>query len=165
MLKLKKKKQKSKFELELQSKALKRHKKHKGKSSGSRFNQIELKKTKKKAAPIDARIGSKTPISLTATAATLKLQNNEQVAPKKATQKEWQAELTALENNDYLNAMMDKIDQEQTLSAQETRDFEKMMARLEWLMSKLEIDLDANLSDDEAEDDRGLEVMHLLRKS
>lgn len=161
------KKKKSKADLDLYSKALKKRKKHKGKSSGSRFNLAKIAAKKGSTDSVDERLGSKKPIPLIADSAIASKKVNPiaSSAGKKSRQA-WMDELKALENNAYLNTLMDKLENEAHLTQKEEQDFDKMMDRLEWLMAKLgiEVDTEDDIHGADDEDDKNkFEIMHLLK--
>lgn len=161
---LKNKKIKSKTDLDFHSKSLKKRKKHKGKPSGSRFNldAIQRKKAAKKV--IDERLGSKKPIALVIEESTQKQTTKPKATqPKvKKTRQDLMAELQALEQNDYFNLLIDKVEAEQSLTAQEEVDFNKMMDKLEWLIEKLDIQVNDDIETDD-EEENNFDIMHLLR--
>lgn len=165
---LKKKKQKSKVEIAIHSRALKKRKKHKGKVSGSRFNLNIAESKKNNKTAIDDRIGSKKPIPLVLESSDInKKAKSVNKSPNKKSRQELLEELSALENNNYLNTLIDKLEIDANLTEKEEADFDRMMDRLEWLMEKLGIEVDDKTDESENEDDdderNKFDIMHLLK--
>ncbi len=132
----------------------------KGLTSGARNAQLEAKKAEitENRSNQDPRVGSKTPISLVAPDPK---QNNQpeqikQPQAKVSKQKKvaepieaWQQELNELENDQQLQSLLDRYDNQEQLTAQELTELNKKMARHTWLMEKLGLD-DMDLDEDEA---------------
>ncbi|WAJ70290.1 Der GTPase-activating protein YihI [Catenovulum adriaticum] len=108
--------------------------------------------------PKDERIGSKTPISLnpepaqTANQSPIHKQpqakvnkNKKAVEPTQA----WQQELLALEDNEALQTLLTRYENDEKLTATELTELNKKMARYAWLMEKLGLN-ETPQDDDEA---------------
>lgn len=108
--------------------------------------------------PNDDRIGSKKPINLAPESTQAKNQppvhkqpqakvnkNKKTVEPTQA----WQQELLALENNDDLQSLLTRYENDEKLTAVELTELNKKMARYAWLMEKLGVN-DTVQDEDEA---------------
>lgn len=163
---IKNKHKKTRQEIDEQSKLLKRKRKHKGLPSGSRFNQNEKKSTNNQKEQADPRIGSKKPVPLiieSNNAVTQKRENTSHAKPLS-----FELELEQLENNPYLDQLIDLIENKNELTAKQQQDLDTMLDRIDFLMNKLgyidEQDDQADDSDEQPEYQKKEDIMSLLKK-
>lgn len=143
---IKKKPKQNREEINEQSKLLKRKRKHKGLPSGSRFNNSEDNSAKKQKEVHDARIGSKKAIPLIATktnsnTTTKKTPNIIKLSPEQ--------ELKQLENEPYLEKLLDLMDEGEALTSKQQQDLDRMLDRIDALMKQLDYTDDENGDEDE----------------
>lgn len=126
--------------------------KGKGHKAGSRFNVRSDKHSNTSSSQSrtidDPRLGSKKPIQLISPeqlAATAK--------PAPFDRKAALAELTAIENDDRLQALLDRADDGEQLSAAESRYVEERTERFAQLAEQLGIELDDSDDDLDFDDD------------
>ncbi|WP_311790757.1 MULTISPECIES: Der GTPase-activating protein YihI [Pantoea] len=154
-------KRKSREELNQVARDRKRDKKHRGNASGSRANpEISAGKSGQGNKAKDPRIGSKKPIPLVADGATVSApvkKAAKPVAPKVRLSPE--EELAQLENSERLDALLDRMENGDTLSAEEQAWLDETLDRIDELMEQLGINMD-----DEAEDEQAEEDMYRLLK-
>ncbi|GGF64605.1 Der GTPase-activating protein YihI [Alteromonas lipolytica] len=118
-----------------------RVKKHKGKAPGSRHN-VEQKKADKTTVSVnkDPRHGSKKPVPLVkAAAATTNIEKRKYATPAE--------ELAAIEADDRLASLLDKLDAGKAISKEQQQYVETKMARHKILCELM------GISDEEKEDD------------
>lgn len=151
---------KSREELDQEARARKREKKHSGHSAGSRATGgAQTKGTKGAGQAKDPRIGSKKPIALGVTeVAPVKKQHKPKSEKPMLTP---QAELDLLENDERLDALLERIEEGETLSAEEQTWVNDKLDRIDALMEELGISYD----DEEDEEDKGDDLMRLLKGS
>ncbi|MCP1438970.1 ribosome assembly protein YihI (activator of Der GTPase) [Erwinia persicina] len=148
-------KRKTRDEINTEARDRKRDKKHRGHASGSRANPVAAtKKNGESAKEKDPRIGSKTPVALGAAAA----QPAKKAKPvKKAEEKKPrltpEEELAKLENDERLDALLDRLENGDTLKAEEQAWLDQTLDRIDTLMEQLGIALDDEVEDEEAEED------------
>ena len=153
-----KNRRKTREQLNQEARDRKREKKHRGNASGSRANPVtENQKGGNGGQKKDPRIGSKTPIALgndaVISAATKK---PVKAAPVKAETKPRltpQEELAVLENDERLDTLLDRLENGETLTAEEQAWLDKTLDRIDVLMEQLGITLDDDVEDEEAEED------------
>lgn len=134
-------------------------KKRKGLATGSRHSSADVTETQQtNHGPKDKRLGSKKPIDLTATTATtqpvekpltpqqpkgklVKQQDNEK------QRQQWLQELDKIENDQALQELLERYDNDEQLTAQELAQLNKMTAKHASLIEKL--GLDDELDDEE----------------
>ncbi|BDY06923.1 Der GTPase-activating protein YihI [Ferrimonas sp. YFM] len=107
----------------------------KGKAAGSRQNEGSAKSRLRADRPqdtLDPRLGSKKPISLVAP------QNEAPVAKPLSPEQE----LEKLENLPRLNDLLDRLDQDEVLSAEDQQWLDAKLDRIEQLMTQLGIELE-----------------------
>lgn len=122
----------------------KKQAKRKGLRPGAR-NSVEAQEQKGQSAKDkDARVGSRKPIALVAEAAVKTVKAAKPVALKPepvVTQEQqlakWERELDKLENDDRLNALLDKLELEQAISAEDQEWLDKKLARHQELLKLL----------------------------
>ncbi|WP_392561693.1 Der GTPase-activating protein YihI [Orbus sturtevantii] len=141
---IKKKPKLSREEINEQSKQLKRKRKHKGLPSGSRFNNGETSSSKQLKEVHDARIGSKKAIPLIATKP-----NSKPIVKKapNALKQKPEEELQQLENDPYLEKLLDLIDEGEVLTSKQQQDLDRILDRIDALMKQL------GYADDDIEDE------------
>ncbi|MER2491141.1 Der GTPase-activating protein YihI [Catenovulum sediminis] len=131
--------------------------KRKGQKPGSRHSVSEYNTAEQSTTQKDPRLGSKKPIDLSATdkpkteikdvSPQIKITKNK---PQEDQSDNWWTELEEIEQNDELQALLNRLDQGEDLTAHELAFFNKKMARHAWLAEKLgieEIDEDEALLD------------------
>ncbi|MCU4675866.1 Der GTPase-activating protein YihI [Catenovulum sp. 2E275] len=132
----------------------------KGLKSGTRNGQLEAKKPvdTQTGSTKDPKIGSKKPIDLFGQTPeqTNKIDAPMQPQAKLNKQKKvveptqaWQQELAQLENDQNLQSLLDRYDNNDKLTAAELAELNKKMARHAWLMEKLGLD-EIEMDEDEA---------------
>lgn len=149
---IKKKPKQSRDEINEQSKLLKRKRKHKGLPSGSRFKDSNKNSTKQQNTSQDPRIGSKkaVPLIVDSSKKTTPKANKEQVKLVKNKNLSPEAELTLLENDPYLEKLLDLIDDGESLTTKQQQDLDKMLDRIDKLMNELGY---SNDDEDNSDDD------------
>lgn len=155
-------KRKSREELNEAARDRKRDKKHRGNASGSRANPaVSAGKSGQGNKAKDPRIGSKKPIPLIADGATSSAPVKKAVKPpvEKKVRLSPEEELAQLENSERLDALLDRMENGETLSAEEQAWLDETLDRIDELMEQLGIDMD-----DEAEDEQAEEDMYRLLK-
>lgn len=158
---IKKKTKLSRAEINEQSRLLKRKKKHKGLPSGSRINQTNQSTTKTTQTVSDSRIGSKKPIPLIVTETTSSItkthSNAKTIDVKKLSPEK---ELQELENNPYLEQLLDMVEDDLQLSIQQQQDLNTMLDRIDELMQQLGYVDDELIEETELQED----IMSLLKR-
>ncbi|MFM7948209.1 Der GTPase-activating protein YihI [Hafnia paralvei] len=157
-----KQKRKTRVELDLEARARKRQKKHRGNKSGGRANpETTNKKTTDSAKAIDPRIGSKVPVPLVAT----EVKKPKAKAPKPEVKKRLspEEELTQLENDPRLDALLIRLDDGEELNKEEQTYVDNMLDRIDELMEELGIELGDE--DDEVDEEEPKEdIVKLLKR-
>ncbi|NIF24058.1 MULTISPECIES: Der GTPase-activating protein YihI [Pantoea] len=153
----KRKTRKSREELNQEGRARKRDQKKSGHSAGSRANPPAKQNSGSAGnkADRDPRTGSKTPVPLIAEGKTQPVVKA-QPKPKPAVQKVRltpEEELAKLENDDRLDSLLDRLEQGETLSAEEQAWLDETLDRIDELMEQLGISMDDEEEDKAAEDD------------
>ncbi|NWA74631.1 Der GTPase-activating protein YihI [Serratia proteamaculans] len=155
-----KNKKKSRAELDQEAREHKRQKKRRGLASGSR-TQVESANQKNKAAAQakDPRIGSKVPVALLVEdKPKAKPQPKAEAKPKPRLTPE--EELAKLENDERLDALLDRIDDGETLNAEDQAYVDQTLDRIDALMEQLGIELG---DDDEEEEEKREDILKLLK--
>lgn len=152
-----KSKKKNRVELDQEARERKRLKKHRGHVSGSR-TQVESTNQKNQAArpTKDPRIGSKLPVALVVEA---KVKVKSQPKPKTESKLHLspEEELTKLENDERLDALLARLDKEVTLSAEDQAYVDQTLDRINVLMEQLGIKLE------EDEEQQQEDILQLLK--
>lgn len=155
------KRAKTRAELNEASWELKRKKKHRGHQSGSRNNSVAMKsKPLNQQQTKDPRIGSKKAISLI-------VDDTKNVTSRKITIKadepklSLEQQLEQLENDELLNALLDKLDSSKPISLSEQAYVDKMLDKIDRLMNKLGISIIENDNEDENSEN----ILHLLKQN
>ena len=154
-------KKKSRVELDQEARERKRLKKRRGLASGSR-TQVESanQKNKADAQTKDPRIGSKVPVALVVEA---KPKAKPQPKPKAEAKPRLspEEELAKLENDERLDALLDRIDDGETLSAEDQRYVDQTLDRIDALMEQLGIELGDD--EDDEEEEKKEDILKLLK--
>ncbi|MGM3173846.1 Der GTPase-activating protein YihI [Dickeya lacustris] len=154
-------KRKSREELDQEARARKRQKKHRGHVAGSRAQGTGNKKQNASSGQAsDPRIGSKKPVPLLPEGAALPV-SRPVVAEEQIVRLSPQEELDKLENDPQLDALLDRLERGETLSAKEQSWVDETLDRIDILMEQLGIDLD----DDEDEEEQQEDMLQLLRRN
>ena len=154
-----KQRRKTREELNLEARDRKNDKKHRGNAAGSRANGTGgASGGNKQKQQQDPRIGSKKPIALGVTDAPVVKQ------PKPKSEKPMlspQAELDMLESDERLDALLERLENDETLSAEDQKWVDAKLDRIDELMQQLGLSYD---DDEEQEEEEGKEdMMRLLR--
>jgi ribosome assembly protein YihI (activator of Der GTPase) len=150
-------KRKSREDLNVEARDRKRDKKHRGHASGSRANpetQSSNAGHQAKQAK-DPRIGSKKPVALIAdgpTAAAKVKQSLEKPRVEKKVRLTPEEELAKLENDERLDALLDRLENGESLSAEDQGWLDAALDRIDELMEQLGIAMD-DTDDEQAEED------------
>ncbi|WLI76589.1 Der GTPase-activating protein YihI [Kosakonia sp. H02] len=149
---------KTREEMNQEGRERKREKKHRGNASGSRANGGgDASGSGKGKSQKDPRIGSKKPIPL----AVADKPVNKQHKPKsEKPMLSPQAELEMLETDERLDALLERLEEGETLSAEDQAWVDAKLDRIDELMQKLGLSYD----DDEEEEEEGKEDMMRLLK-
>ncbi|XBS69837.1 Der GTPase-activating protein YihI [Acerihabitans sp. KWT182] len=152
-------KRKTREELNIEGRARQRQKKRRGLAAGSRAQEGSKSGARSAtAANADPRIGSKKPVPLMAAGAIAK-----PTAPKVITTAESlspQAELDMLENDARLDALLLRLEQDESLSAQEQAYVDEKLDRIDRLMTILGIELD----EEDEEEPQNEDMLQLLKR-
>lgn len=158
-------KRKTRAELNEEGRERKRQKKHRGHVSGSRSNVAEQNAQSGRASNIkDPRIGSKKPIALIA---ETPVQPKEKIKPKVAANKEKlspEKELELLENDDKLDALLERLEDGETLTKDEQKYVDNTLDRIDELMVLLGIELEDESEDDEMFQTKQPDIVRLLKQ-
>lgn len=149
-------KRKSREEIDQEARARKRDKKHSGNSSGSRANPAATSQKSSDSKPAkDPRIGSKKPVALGADVAASKPVKPAKAAKpvEKKPRLTPEEELAQLENDERLDALLDRLENGESLSAEEQAWLDQSLDRIDVLMEQLGITLDDDADDEQAEED------------
>ncbi|MBD9554563.1 Der GTPase-activating protein YihI [Pantoea eucalypti] len=156
-------KRKSRDDINNEARDRKRDKKHRGHASGSRANPAASESNGGSQANNvkDPRIGSKKPVALIAdgkTAAVKPKKSVEKPAAEKKARLTPEEELAKLENDERLDALLDRLENGETLSAEDQGWLDASLDRIDELMEQLGIVMD------DAEDEQAEEDMYRLLK-
>ncbi|MCZ4059758.1 Der GTPase-activating protein YihI [Pantoea sp. LMR881] len=149
-------KRKSREEINMEARDRKREKKHRGHASGSRANPETQNSKSGRQSPKakDPRIGSKKPIALIAEGQTapakVKKAPTKPVAEKVRLSPE--EELAKLENDPRLDELLDRLENGETLTAEDQGWLDAALDRIDELMEQLGIAMDDD-EDEQAEED------------
>ncbi|MFU9136328.1 Der GTPase-activating protein YihI [Erwinia tasmaniensis] len=150
---------KARVDLNAEARDRKRDKKQRGNPTGSRANPLaQAQKGSTDNKSKDPRIGSKKPVALGAASAAAKPVKPAKVAKPVQEEKKPrmtpEEELATLENNERLDALLDRLENGETLSAEDQAWLDQSLDRIDVLMEQLGIALDDDADDDkEAEED------------
>lgn len=151
---------KSREELNQEARDRKRQKKRRGHTPGSRSTggDGQNKKGAHGAQARDPRIGSKKPVQLGVVDAPVKKQQQPKSENKMLSP---QAELDMLENDNRLDALLERLEQGETLSTDDQNWVNEKLDRIDELMQQLGLSYDDE--DDEPEEAREDDLMRLLK--
>lgn len=149
---------KTREELNQEGRDRKRQKKHRGRSAGSRASGGEATSGRGQAQQKDPRIGSKKPIELGVTATPV---TRQQKLKSEKPMLSPQAELDLLENDERLDALLERLEEGKTLSSEEQTWVDEKLDRIDELMQQLGLSYD---DDEEDEEEDGKEDMMRLLK-
>src|SRR5471032_1504950 len=160
------KKKKNRVELDIEARQRKRDNKRRGRKAGSRANPDAAKDQNASGAKkSDPRIGSKKAVPLVvetvfnnATKAKKAVKPQAEAQPKLPPEEE----LTLLENDPRLDSLLDKLDDGETLSAEDQSYVDQTLDRIDVLMELLGIELGDE--DDEVEEEKNEDMMQLLKR-
>ncbi len=149
---------KTREELNQEGRDRKREKKHRGNASGSRANGGDgASGSGRGKQQKDPRIGSKKPIPLGVTDTPV----NKQHKPKsEKPMLSPQAELEMLETDERLDALLERLEEGETLSADDQAWVDAKLDRIDELMQKLGLSYD---DDEEEEEESKEDMMRLLK--
>lgn len=143
-------------ELNQSARDRKRQKKHRGNAPGSRAGATQQGAAGKNASGSkDPRIGSKKPVELGAKSAPVKAPQVEKKVPLSPRE-----ELDKLESDDRLDGLLERLENGETLSADEQSWVDAQLDRIDELMQQLGISYDDDEEDDEEQQE---DMMRLLR--
>lgn len=160
-------KRKTRDELNTEGRERKRQKKHSGHAPGSRAQPAAEANKSGQGKNHDARIGSKKPVALVVTETAP--QSTKPTKPAKAPKPVApvapaltpEQELALLENDERLDALLERLDNDETLSAADQKWVDSTLDRINALMDILGIEMD----DDEDEDAASEDMMQLLKRN
>ncbi|KHT40671.1 Der GTPase-activating protein YihI [Pectobacterium brasiliense] len=161
-------KRKTREELEREARERKKDKKHRGNASGSRTQEKasnDQRSGQRKA--VDPRIGSKKPVQLGVLDSAVSKPKPkskpsepvEKVVAAKPTMSP-EEELEMLENDARLDALLDRLDSGETLSAKDQSWVDETLDRIDILMEELGIEL----GDDDEEEPQE-DMLQLLKRN
>ncbi|MEH2922108.1 Der GTPase-activating protein YihI [Samsonia erythrinae] len=153
-------KRKTREELDREARERKRDKKHRGRAAGSRAQEktsADRQAGQRQAA--DPRIGSKKPVSLGVSNSTI-VKPKAEHAPTAKPALSPAEELEMLENDARLDALLDRLDNGETLSAKDQSWVDETLDRIDILMEELGIELGDDDEEDEQED-----MLQLLKRN
>ncbi|WP_312952481.1 Der GTPase-activating protein YihI [Superficieibacter sp.] len=150
---------KTREELNQEARAQKRKKKHRGHTAGSRATGGESASGgKSQNKQKDPRIGSKTPVPLGVTDAPVTRQHKPKSEKPMLSP---QDELDLLENDERLDALLERLEEGETLNAEEQAWVDAKLDRIDALMQKLGLSYDDD--EDEEETEKQEDMMRLLK--
>jgi ribosome assembly protein YihI (activator of Der GTPase) len=150
---------KTREELNQEARDRKRDKKHSGHSAGSRANGSSASgSAAQNSKQKDPRIGSKTPIPLGVTDAPVVKQHKPKSEKPMLSP---QAELDMLENDERLDALLERLEAGEKLNAEEQKWVDAKLDRIDELMQQLGLSYEDDEDDDEEE--KQDDMMRLLK--
>lgn len=159
--KIAKTRRKTREELDKEARDRKREKKHRGHAAGSRSSgKGESQSGRSGKTQQDPRIGSKKPVPLGVIEQTSKPQKPAKIEKPAALTPE--AELMLLENDERLDALLERMEQGETLSQSDQQWVDSKLDRIDTLMDILGISYD---DDEQDEEDKADDLMRLLKGS
>ncbi|MER2471561.1 Der GTPase-activating protein YihI [Photorhabdus laumondii] len=155
-----KQKRKNREELNAEGRARKREKKHRGNPPGNRNREQSGDKHQSGKQQRDPRLGSKVPVPLIVGEQPTKpvvanVANKVETKPRLSPQEE----LAMLENDDRLDALLERLENGESLSKEEHAYVDTTLDRIDALMEELGIKLDEEEREEEKRDD----IMQLLK--
>lgn len=152
-----KQRRKTREELNQEARDRKRLKKHRGHAPGSRASGGNSTSGGNQSQQKDPRIGSKTPVPLGVTEKVARQHKPKSEKPMLSPQ----AELDLLETDERLDALLERLEAGETLSAEDQAWADAKLDRIDELMQKLGLSYDDE--EDEEEDEKQEDMMRLLR--
>ncbi|WP_350305831.1 Der GTPase-activating protein YihI [Photorhabdus viridis] len=153
-----KQKRKSREELNAEGRERKRQKKHSGNPAGSRHKEQSSDKHQAGRKLRDPRLGSKVPVPLIVGEKPMK-----PVAANAKTETKprlsLQEELAMLENDDRLDALLERLENSEKLSEEDNVYVDATLDRIDVLMEELGIEL----GEEESEEEKPDNIMQLLK--
>lgn len=165
-------KRKTRAELDAEGRVRKQKKKHRGHPAGARTHVEQLVKNRSDsgAAVIDPRLGSKTPVVLIVDETKVDeikkvVKPAEKMAAKAKAKLSPEKELELLETDARLDALLERLEDDETLTAAEQKYVDATLDRIDELMVLLGIELDSDDQklDDELEPKRD-DILKLLKQ-
>lgn len=160
--KTKKKYRKTKEELNAEGRERKRQKKHRGNKSGARYQEKSTNsKSGNQNQALDPRVGSKKPIPLVVDDNAVVTRPAPAKEPAVKVKLSPEQELEMLEQDDCLDSLLARLEDGETVTAEEQAYIDTCLDRIDELMSILGIEL---TDDDEEEDEDKLDdIMRILK--
>ncbi|WP_449544795.1 Der GTPase-activating protein YihI [Lelliottia amnigena] len=150
---------KTREELNQEARDRKRDKKHSGHSAGSRANGSSASGSSAQSSKQkDPRIGSKTPIPLGVTDAPVVKQHKPKSEKPMLSP---QAELDMLENDERLDALLERLEAGEKLNAEEQKWVDAKLDRIDELMQQLGLSYEDD--EDDEEEEKQDDMMRLLK--
>jgi len=149
---------KTREELNQEARDRKREKKHRGHAAGSRASGGASGASANNKQQKDPRIGSKKPVPLGVTDAPVTRQHKPKSEKPMLSP---QAELDLLENDERLDALLERLEEGETLNAEEQSWLDAKLDRIDELMQKLGLSYDDE--DEEEEEEKQEDMMRLLK--
>uniref|UniRef100_A0A8H9Z2A0 Der GTPase-activating protein YihI n=1 Tax=Pseudomonas tritici TaxID=2745518 RepID=A0A8H9Z2A0_9PSED len=150
---------KTREELNQEARDRKRDKKHSGHSAGSRANGSSASgSSAQKSKQKDPRIGSKTPIPLGVTDTPVVKQHKPKSEKPMLSP---QAELDMLENDERLDALLERLEAGEKLNAEEQKWVDAKLDRIDELMQQLGLSYEDE--EDDEEEEKQDDMMRLLK--
>lgn len=149
---------KTREELNQEARDRKREKKHRGHAAGSRASGGTSGASANNKQQKDPRIGSKKPVPLGVTDAPVTRQHKPKSEKPMLSP---QAELDLLENDERLDALLERLEEGETLNAEEQLWVDAKLDRIDELMQKLGLSYDDE--DEEEEEEKQEDMMRLLK--
>ncbi|WP_271301541.1 Der GTPase-activating protein YihI [Yersinia enterocolitica] len=155
---------KTRVELDIEARERKRQKRHSGNRSGARTNVEGSNKTgSTQAQEKDPRIGSKVPVPLVVESNAKAKPTTKPVAKVEAKPRLTpEEELTKLENDERLDALLDRLDNDEVLSKEDQAYVDLTLDRIDALMEQLGIELGDD-EDDEEREEKPEDILKLLK--
>ncbi|ATM88051.1 MULTISPECIES: Der GTPase-activating protein YihI [Yersinia] len=155
---------KTRVELDLEARERKRQKKHSGNRSGARSNvESSNKKGQTQSQEKDPRLGSKVPVPLVVDSKVKAKPTTKPVAKTEAKPRLTpEEELSKLENDERLDALLDRLDNDEVLSKEDQAYVDLTLDRIDALMEQLGIEL-GDEEDDEEKEEKPEDILKLLK--
>ena len=122
--------------------------------------RVRQPENKSAAAAKDPRIGSKVPVALVVDETKVKAKPQPKPKAEAKPRLSPEEELAKLENDERLNALLDRIDDGETLNAEDQAYVDKTLDRIDVLMDVLGIELG---EDDDEEEEKQEDILKLLK--
>ena len=148
------------MELDQEARERKRLKKRRGLASGSRTGRVRQPEKQIGGGSQDPRIGSKVPVALVVDETKVKAKPQPKPKAEAKPRLSPEEELAKLENDERLNALLDRIDDGETLNAEDQAYVDKTLDRIDVLMDVLGIELG---EDDDEEEEKQEDILKLLK--